>query len=121
MVDSPERLANMKKRLEAISNRDSALVYEKDIQYGHSWRKRGGVGAFHVIARKWDRIEERLTRKSEPVLHYDLFEHIRLDKRPEGIIDDIRDLRCYLLLVEEEMMSRGWVHDILPRKHKKKD
>ena len=38
-----------------------------------------------------------------------MFEHIVADQRAEGLMDDIRDLRRYLLLVEAEMAARGEV------------
>ena len=66
--------------------------------YGDSWKKRGGCGAFMMLARKWDRLETQSEK-----CNWDLFSAILNDKRPEGIIDDIRDLRRYLLLVETEM------------------
>ncbi len=67
--------------------------------YGDSWKKRGGVGAFMMLARKWDRIERQVG--GDPT--YDIFSHIVRDERSEGIIDDIRDMRRYLMLVEAEM------------------
>lgn len=38
---------------------------------------------------------------------WDIFKAIDQDARPEGVIDDIRDLRRYLLLVEAEMRARA--------------
>lgn len=87
--------------------------------YGSSWKQRGGVGAFMMMARKWDRLENRVKVLREypkevgppnmsPVVQaYDIFGHIINDKRGEGLIDDIRDLRRYLLLVEAELVARG--------------
>lgn len=87
--------------------------------YGDSWKRRGGVGAFMQLARKWDRLELQLqqtitrlaedrTTKELVAGPYDIFAHIANDPRPEGIIDDIRDLRRYLMLVESEMLARGF-------------
>ncbi len=70
----------------------------KGIEYGDSWKKRGGVGAFMNIARKWDRIENICSKNN-----WDIFEVIRIDQRPEGITDDIDDLIAYLLLIRDEM------------------
>ena len=67
--------------------------------YGTSWRNRGGVGAFMMLARKWDRLENQVRK-----YNFDIFEAMIEDTRTEGIIDDIRDLRRYLLLVEEYML-----------------
>ena len=92
----------------AIEPKDLFNLVEDDVRelvhaeksYGDSWRKRGGVGAFMMLARKWDRIENQTQREK-----YDIFETIRIDSREEGVIDDIRDLRRYLLLVEAEMLG----------------
>lgn len=82
--------------LQAIAAQDVDGLLKAEKSYGDSWRKRGGVGAFMMLARKWDRLENQV-RKHD----YDVFTAIQTDLRPEGIIDDIRDLRRYLLLVEE--------------------
>lgn len=61
--------------------------------YGESWIKRGGTGAYMVAMRKVDRLEQAL-----PAHNYDLFAALKADTRPEGIADDIQDLAAYLLL-----------------------
>jgi len=71
--------------------------------YGNSWKERGGVGAFMMLARKWDRMQNRVKK-----LNWDIFRAIVEDDRGEGVIDDCRDLRRYLLLVEAEMRARGF-------------
>ena len=48
-----------------------------------------------MLARKWDRIENQVTKEG-----YDIFKTINNDPSSTGILDDIRDLRRYLLLVE---------------------
>lgn len=107
-----------KDTIKSVLDNDLARVWEKDVQYARSWMKRGGVSAFMMLARKWDRIEEQVkkflvipgTTALEPGAYpYDIFSHIAADRRPEGIIDDIRDLRRYLALVEAEMLARGVV------------
>ena len=70
--------------------------------YGDSWKRRGGVGAFMMLARKWDRIENQTKKQG-----WDVFEALKQDPTSTGIIDDIRDLRRYLLLVEAEMTLNG--------------
>lgn len=64
-------------------------------KYGDSWIKRGGVGAFMMLARKWDRIEN--TIKSGNFTNY--LDALAADPSPTGLIDDIRDLRRYLRLL----------------------
>jgi hypothetical protein len=84
---------------------DSIGLLAAHHHYGNSWKKRGGVGAFMMLARKWDRLEQLLSTK----YNFDIFLAMDQDDRGEGIIDDIRDLRRYLLLVEAEAAARGIV------------
>ena len=44
-------------------------------------------------------------RESSKVLVLRHIKAIEKDSRPEGILDDIRDLRRYLLLVEQHMLE----------------
>lgn len=108
------------RHLEAVAAQDVEWLRRKDAEYGSSWKRRGGVGAFMMLARKWDRIESGLrpapddpsradgARAGERLAPWDILEAIRVDGRSEGIIDDIRDLRRYLMLVETEAVERGY-------------
>ncbi len=87
-------------KVNQIAHEDVQQLHEAEKSYGDSWKQRGGVGAFMMLARKWDRIENQTQREK-----YDIFQTIRIDNREEGVIDDIRDLRRYLLLVEAEMLG----------------
>ena len=61
------------------------------------------LSSLKILARKWDRLENQTKENA-----YDIFVTALNDKREEGIIDDIRDLRRYLMLVESEiLMSEG--------------
>jgi hypothetical protein len=53
-----------------------------------------------MLARKWDRIENQVKAQQ-----YDVFGAIEADRRADGIMDDIQDLRRYLMLVEEHMST----------------
>ena len=88
--------------LNNLANEDVTGLHEAEQSYGDSWKKRGGVGAFMMLARKWDRLENQVTK-----VNYDIFQAIQQDTRPEGILDDIQDLRRYLLLVEAEVRFNG--------------
>lgn len=94
--------------LSGIAADDAAGLKAAQQSYGNSWKSRGGIGAFMMLARKWDRMENRLKKSLPGVTPYDIFAAIANDERPEGIIDDVRDLRRYLLLVEAEMVARGF-------------
>lgn len=89
-------------RVPQLAADDAAIVLAADTQYQGSWQQRGGTGAFFTIARKWDRIEAAAKR-----VGYDLEVASRQDDRPEGLINDIRDLRRYLTLLEAWLVSRG--------------
>lgn len=71
---------------------DVAQLQVKDREYGGSWIKRGGAGAFFMLARKWDRVALQLHR------HDHKFALVLADERPDGVLDDLGDLRRYLLL-----------------------
>lgn len=89
------------RQTEIISAEDWTSLDRAEEDYGDSWRKRGGIGAFMMLARKWDRIENQVVEKG-----WDIFKSIEQDIRPEGILDDIKDLRRYLLLVEAHMRTK---------------
>tara|TARA_R110001583_G_scaffold47149_2_gene147698 strand:- start:324 stop:638 length:315 start_codon:yes stop_codon:yes gene_type:complete len=82
-------------KIHSLGVGDAVALRKAQESYGDSWRIRGGVGAFMMLARKWDRIENQVKDND-----YDVFKTIELDPTSHGILDDIRDLRRYLLLVE---------------------
>ena len=89
--------------LRTIADKDVTVLEYKGKSYGSSWRKRGGVGAFMMLARKWDRVENQMEAAG-----YDIFEPLHkemVDGTTDGLLDDIRDLRRYLLLVEGHVMD----------------
>ena len=89
-----------RKNIEKIVLTDVDALEKAEESYGNSWRQRGGVGAFMMLARKWDRIENQVQAEN-----YDIFSSYKKDTRQEGILDDIQDLRRYLLLVEEYLQN----------------
>lgn len=95
--------------LQKIADEDVSHIKMKERTYGGSWKKRGGVGAFMMLARKWDRIEKIVGEEKVGVPRYDIFSAI--SQNPTGAdsttLAEIRDLRRYLMLVESEMMSEG--------------
>jgi hypothetical protein len=90
-------------QLDAIAQEDAAGLKKAYESYGPSWKTRGGVGAYMMACRKFDRLENRVKR-----LGWDVFRAIAEDDRGEGCIDDVRDLRRYLMLIEAEMRARGF-------------
>lgn len=93
--------------MEHVAKSDVRGLRKVHTKYGNSWKKRGGVGAFFNFCRKWDRLEIRLTEDAGGIPEYDILARAAADPDVEGIIDDIRDLRRYLILVESELIAMG--------------
>lgn len=92
-------------KIEEVAMSDVATLIQKERTYGGSWKKRGGVGAFMMLARKMDRIENIAQQHS-----YDVFSAVAaggMEGEDGSMIAEIRDLRCYLNLVEAEMLARA--------------
>ncbi len=96
-IDPDDYSATINKVL-GLANEDVEGLHISEQSYGNSWKQRGGVGAFMMLARKWDRLEKQVAD-----WNYDVFQTAFEDSREEGVIDDIRDLRRYLFLVEAEI------------------
>ena len=79
--------------------RDCEEVRKRDESYGSSWKKRGGVGAFMMLARKYDRIDTNTPNHS---LH-EFRNHTGDEGVTDTIANDLKDFRRYLLLIETEI------------------
>lgn len=96
--------------LQRIVNDDVRTLLRKEQTYRGSWKKRGGVGAFMMLARKWDRLEN-----CAQAADWDIFRSIAWGEDTYGpgadgtALAEIRDLRRYLALVEawHEWLSRS--------------
>ena len=99
--------------LRHIAQADVDYIWPKDQSYGQSWMKRGGVGAFMMLARKWDRLEQFMKKCSQK---YDIFKSIEENGGFSGddgsTLAEIRDLRRYLLLVEAHMTAEAGMKPI---------
>lgn len=82
---------------------DLEVIEHKEKTYKGSWRKRGGAGAFMMLARKWDRIENMAEAAG-----YDIFTLLREDESgADGtMLAEVRDLRRYLILVESVLLQQ---------------
>lgn len=87
--------------LHAVLMQDELGLTKARASYGESWCQRGGIGAYMMLCRKWDRLEQRVK-----ACGWDVFAAIVSDTRREGAIDDIRDLRRYLALVEAKLIEQ---------------
>ncbi len=95
--------------VEKVAQVDVTKLHKAEQSYGNSWKQRGGVGAFMMLARKWDRLEKQVNESN-----YDIFLAAEKDNRAEGILDDIQDLRRYLMLVEAEIIRKETTNDQEP-------
>ena len=93
-------MANKWEAMRDIAQKDLGALKRAEESYGDSWRRRGGVGAFMMLARKFDRIEPQSEKHG-----WDVFEAGEAFKGEAGLLDDIRDLRRYLILVEDFILS----------------
>lgn len=94
--------------LRPIAEEDLSELERKEATYKGSWKKRGGLGAFMMAARKWDRLEEIVGNYT-----YDIFAAIQPDMSGQdgSVLAEVRDLRRYLLLIEAEMIARASVNE----------
>jgi len=89
--------------IHTVAHEDAERLVRKDTEYGASWKKRGGVGAYFTMIRKVDRLNNLVPGQ----IGYDIFEHLaKLDVGSESLLDTLRDLRGYLILIEAEHLVR---------------
>ncbi len=87
--------------LEQVAKEDVRVLLEKEESYKGSCFKRGGIGFYMMLCRKWDRLEAAVESHN-----WDIFAAVNKDLREEGILDDIRDLRRYLMLGEAYLIAQ---------------
>ena len=100
--------------LASVCTHDVEILVEKEAKYKGSWKKRGGVGAFMMLARKWDRIESQLIQEN-----FDIFKLCQDDK--DFRENEIGDLRRYLMLVEAELLNLEKIYPDVTAKLEVKD
>lgn len=94
-------------KLPEIAENDIKVLHEKGAAYGDSWKKRGGIGAFMMLARKWDRIENI----SRDKFAYDIIRACLEDMSTEGMLEQIGDIRRYFALVEAEVLVQKEIEE----------
>ena len=92
--------------MKEIAQNDLQALQRAEQSYGDSWKRRGGVGAFMMLARKFDRIEHQSEKHGG-----DIFKSGEVYSGEAGLLDDVRDLRRYLLLVEQEILTQTKVYE----------
>ncbi len=73
------------------------LLEKKNAEYGASWCRRGGVGAFFTVWRKIDRLEEQLKRAD-----FNMFDVSVAEDSTESIDETLIDAVLYFSLVLEK-------------------
>ena len=69
-----------------LAQEDILSLIESEKSYGDSWKRRGGTGAFMMLARKFDRIEQQAES-----CNYDVFVAGNRFGGEDGLLDDIGD------------------------------
>lgn len=93
-------MLNLNDAAVSVVEADIAGLRAAEKNYGDSWKKRGGVGAYMMLARKADRLIQVMPRYGS-----DLLRALKEDTRAEGVIDDLRDLRRYIMLIQAEKLA----------------
>lgn len=75
------------------------VLMEKQPKYGDSWRRRNHSPGDN-LSRKWDRIEQALEAHN-----WNIWDALRADPTDTGLIDDIRDLANYCILIHEHAIA----------------
>jgi hypothetical protein len=81
-----------------VANGIIETLFKKEEHYAGSWQKRGGIGAFMMMCRKWDRIEKIAAENG-----YNIFKV--LEDNDADTIDDVDDLIGYLLMIRGKVMA----------------
>lgn len=84
---------NYREFVKQIAEEIADLVLKKDEEYGASWKKHGGQGAFFAAWRKMDRLEVQMKRHG-----YDVFAALRDSTSSEDLRDTVKDAIGYMLL-----------------------
>jgi hypothetical protein len=95
--------------IQFVSGDDVAHLLKKDEEYGASWKRRGGVGAYMMMIRKIDRIVALIPEPDgHPTHGFDVFAMLADESvgGSEQLLDTMRDLRGYLTLIEAEHRVR---------------
>lgn len=87
-------------KMQKLQDETLATCRKKDAEYGASWCKRGGVGAFFTVWRKADRLEEQLRMRD-----FNLFDVSDDPNSTESLDETIRDFANYLYLVLEKRQA----------------
>jgi hypothetical protein len=86
-----------------ITKEIADLLIKKDAEYGGSWLKRGGVGAYMMKVRKSDRLEQQVQAHG-----YDIFLALRNSQgKSENLADTLLDDAGYAILILAEARARG--------------
>lgn len=76
------------------------LAQQKDAEYGASWCKRGGIGAWFTTVRKFDRLVTQMKAKGNNI--WDVSDDIN---STEALEETIKDAINYLLLIKEKRQT----------------
>ena len=97
---APDIIKDTQKRMLDTFNTLINLAKKKDGEYGASWCKRGGIGAWFTTVRKFDRMHTQLA-----AVNYDPFCVVGDADSTESLEETIKDGINYLLLIIEKRQA----------------
>jgi hypothetical protein len=92
-----EQVANASEDMKALLSSLVDLAESKDREYGASWCKRGGIGAWFTTVRKFDRLVTQLKQKGNDI--WNVSEPV---SSTESLEETIKDGINYLMLILEK-------------------
>jgi hypothetical protein len=113
---SEGQAGSMEEAISTVAASDVEGLIKAQAEYGDSWKKRGGSGAYLTIVRPLDRLDILAGKPASNGIPYDIFQHC-LDAKDgdSGVLNAVRDLRRYLILVEAHLVSQG--HELPKQRH----
>ena len=103
-IDVVDMECNLRTNFESLSSIYAGLVEltkKKDAEYGASWCRRGGQGAYFTMIRKFDRLETQMKARG-----YNILDPRGDDpSSTESLDETIKDAINYLGLILERRMA----------------
>lgn len=103
LITTDQQIEELQIAIGDLVSKDIERTVKGEKKYRSSWRKRGGWEAAANITRKIDRIEAALEESGWDIFQA-ILDHPASDGSIDGkdsLLDDLRDLRVYLLLTED--------------------
>ena len=103
-----DKQKTMEECIQQIAEEDVEGLIEAQVEYGDSWKQRGGPGAWFTVVRPLDRLNTMMAKQMPSNgISNDIFQLMKDSESDGGVLNAVRDLRRYLMLVEAEVIRQG--------------